>query len=95
MGTSGIVSQCRHRDGRRDVGVIHAPLSNITSKRLQARVIEVKRSDITKLAVGGLFPLTNYAKAATPAEQMLERQLRAQLMRAEQALLEELLASPA
>jgi hypothetical protein len=77
------------------VGVIDTPLSNIGSKRLRSRVITVKRSQITHLAVGGLFPLTNFASPSTPAQVALEQRYERQLMRAEQALLLELEAGSA
>jgi hypothetical protein len=79
------------------VGVIEAPLSNITSKRLQARVLTVKRSEISALAVGGLFPLTNFPSLKDLATKELDEQERdqRQLIRAEDALLAELTAEHA
>jgi hypothetical protein len=72
------------------VGVIDQPLSNIESKRLRARVLTVKRSEITALSVGGLFSLTNYQSPRTPGQAAMEERDERQLMRAETALLQEL-----
>jgi hypothetical protein len=76
------------------VGVINAPLANAHSKRLQARVIEVKRSSVTGLSVGALFPLTNYPEGKTPSEARHEANLEARLTAAERGLLQELLSIP-
>jgi hypothetical protein len=78
------------------VGVIYAALGNIGSNRLKARVIEVNRSDITALAVGGLFTLTNFPHdrqhPLTEHEKKVEVEAKAQLEVAEQGLLRELRA---
>lgn len=72
-------------DSRVYVGIIDRPLSNIDSKRLKTRVIEVRRADITALAIGALFPLANF----TPAKTSRAQEWPTQLLRAEECLREE------
>lgn len=68
-----------------------APLGKLGSKRLQTRVIEVPRREITALSVGGLFKLTNYRKGRhTSRETKDEFGGRRQLVEAEEGMLQEL-----
>jgi hypothetical protein len=82
------------------VGIIYAPLLDIKSNRLQARVLAIKRSDITSLSVGGLFQLTNFpskktgSKTHREADVKLEKDWRKRLTDAEKGLLQELLLTP-
>jgi hypothetical protein len=68
-----------------------APLGRLHSKRLQARVIEIPRREITALSVGGLFNLTNLPKGQhTTGETKDEFSGRRQLVEAEEGMLQEL-----
>ncbi len=72
------------------VGIIHKPLANIHSKRLQARIIAVNRADIAAFAVGGLFPMTNYPSSVSASLRHEESRDMSNLTSAEQAMLYEL-----
>jgi hypothetical protein len=69
------------------VGIIGAPLGKIGNKRLKTRIMEVPRSDITAMTIGGLFPLANFVPAKSSRAQGWPKQLAG----AEECLREELL----